>query len=148
MGAWLKQCFGTSWQTDLMIIALVVLMPAFLIFMYRVQRDVKDLNFADWFRGPNGKASWKEAQGIGGFVVGTWCMIYVTLAGKVPDGYALLFLIYLAVCAGIPTAVAIINRMYPGGGQPAPLPNQQIKVDAPADASVNVTTGPQSGTGA
>lgn len=143
MGGWLQQCFGMSWQTDLMIVALIVMMPAFLVFMYRVQRDVKDLNFSDWFRGSNGKASWKEAQGIGGFVVGTWCMVYVTLAGKIPDGYALVFLIYLGVCGGIPTAVAIINRLYPGNGPQVPLPNQIVKVDAPADATVKVETGPQ-----
>jgi hypothetical protein len=142
MATWLQQCFGNSWQTDLMIVALLVMLPASLVFMYRVQRDTADLNFSDWFRGANGKASWKEAQGIGGFAVGTWCMVYVTLSGKVPDGYAFVFLIYLAVCGGIPTAIQIINRVWPGNGPAIPLPNQQIKVDAPADANVNIQTGP------
>jgi hypothetical protein len=116
----------------------VVLLPCALIFMWRIQRAVNDLDFADWFRGPNGRASWKEAQGMGGFVVGTWCMVYVTVTGKVPEGYVLLFLVYLAVCIGSPTAVSIIARMWPAG---VPAPSQQVKVDAPADAIVSVKTG-------
>lgn len=143
MGAFLQQCLGASWQADLMIAVLIVMMPGAIIFMWRVQRAANGLDFADWFRGSNGKASWKEAQGMGGFLVGTWCLIYITWVGHVPEGFALVFLIYLAVCIGSPTAIQIINRLFPGGGPQIQLPNQQIKVDAPADANVSVQTGPQ-----
>ena len=143
MGSWLQQCFGTSWQTDLMIVALFITVPGFIVFMWRIQHAFTGIDFADWFRGANGKASWKEAQGIGGFMVGTWCIVYITLAGKVPDGYALVLLIYLAVCIGSPTAIQIINRLFPGSGPPVQLPNQQIKIDAPAGADVKVQTAPQ-----
>jgi hypothetical protein len=141
MGAFLQQCFGTNWQADLMIVALLVTVPGFIVVMWRIQHAVNDLDFADWFRGANGKASWKEAQGIGGFMVGTWCVIYITLVGKVPEGYALVFLIYLAVCIGSPTAIQIINRLFPGNGPAIQPPNQQIKIDAPAGADVKVQTG-------
>lgn len=130
-----------DWQSWIMLAGLIIALPFLLIFMYRVQRDTSDLNFGDWFRGSNGKASWKEAQGIGGFLVGSWCMIYVTWTGRIPEGYAFVLLIYLGVCGGIPTALAIINRVYPAVGPEVPGANPQIKVDAPAGTDINIKAG-------
>lgn len=141
--SWFQNCFGTNWQIDLMIVALVLMLPGALIFMWRIQRAVNDLDFSDWFRGPNGKASWKEVQGMGGFIVGTWCMVYTTISAKVPDGYVLLLLVYLAVCIGSPTAVSIIARMWPSGAA-SPPPVMVSTVTEPS-GTTTTTTAPVSG---
>lgn len=141
---WLKQCFGVDWRTDLMLVALIVTTAVVLRILWRVQRTLNDIDFADWLRGPDGKASWKQASGIAGFMVGSWCMIYTTLTGHVPEGYVLLFLVYFAICIGNPLAVSLFNAMR-GGALPVVQPNQQVRVDAPADASVTVQSGPQGG---
>ncbi len=139
---WLKQCFGVDWRTDLLIVAMFVSFIFWIRLLWKVQRGLNGIDFTDWLRGPDGKASWKQASGIAGFMVGTFCIIYTTLVGRVPEGYVLLFLVYFAICIGNPLAASMVS-MVRGVTQRDDPPNKQIKVDAPADATVNVQTGPQ-----
>ena len=141
---WLKQCFGPDVRTDLVIVAMFTSFFICMRIMWKVQRALNGIDFTDWLRGADGKASWKQASGIAGFIVGSWCMIYVTLTGHVPEGYVLLFLVYFAICIGSPVALQAFAMLRGVPSMPQ-QPNQQIKVDAPADATVNVQTGPQPG---
>lgn len=136
---WLAQCFNADWRTGLMITGLVLTMAMAIWLMWRIQHDTSDLTFADWFRGSDGRASWKQAAGIAGFVVGSWCLVYITIIGKVPDGYVLLFLVYFAICIGSPVALQVVSWLYSKGAQQAP--QQEVRVSAPADANVQVQTG-------
>lgn len=136
--SWLKQCFGGI-QLDFMTAALFVGVVWAIMMLIRIQRATNTLDLADWLRGADGKASWKQAAGIGGFLVGTWAMIYITIKGTVPENYVLLFLVYFAIVIGSPTALQFMSYWR---GRPFEQPqNQQIRVDAPPNAQVNVQTG-------
>lgn len=116
----LAQCFGDKWQTDWLIVALVLTVAVVLRILWKVQRDLDNkVNFADWLLGPDGKASWAKASGIGGFMVGTWCMVYTTLEQKVPDNYIELFLCYMLVVVGNPAAFEALRRFRPLPGEQA-----------------------------
>jgi len=109
--------------------------------LWRIQRSPKSIDFVDLMIGPDGKASWSKMTGIGGFMVGTWVMIFDTLNARVPEGQVLLFLCYMAICVGSPVAFAVINAR--SGGLGRMPPNQDVHVSAPQDATVNVSTGQQ-----
>ena len=111
---WLAQCFGAGWQGDAMVVAFLVLFGWILRILYRVNKSVtNDLDFSDWLKGPDGKASWNKGAAIGGFVTGTFCMVYVTIMGKLPDGYTTFFLAYFVVVIGNPAAFDLLRRWRP-----------------------------------
>lgn len=111
--SWLQQCFGKDWLLDVLVIGALILFTLVIRILWRVQREVAKVDFADWLIGPDGKASWSKAQAIGGWMVGTFCMIYITIAQKIPDGYATFFLIYFIVVIGNPAAMDVIRRWRP-----------------------------------
>lgn len=109
----LRSCFGVNWQTNLVALTGFILFLLILRILWKVQRTVAKVDFADWLVGPDGKASWSKASAIGGWIVGTFCMVYVTMAGKVPDNYIELFLVYFLIVVGNPAAMDVIRRWRP-----------------------------------
>lgn len=109
----LAQCLGKNWQLDLMTGAFIIIFAMILRILWKVQRTVAKVDFADWLVGPDGKASWSKASAIGGWLVGTFALVYITMAGKVPDGYPTFYLIYFVVVIGNPAAMDLIRRWRP-----------------------------------
>lgn len=109
--------------------------------LWRLQRSVKrsDIDLGDLIVGPDGKASWSKIAGIGGFMLGSWIMVYLTLHDRMTEW---MFLIYYAICVGSPIAFAIIGQRS-GNTPPAPLP-QTLNVTMPPGSTVNAT--PQNAT--
>jgi len=135
MGAWLE---GLHAGTAFMALSLLMGVVFILWILFRVQRETSDLDFSDWLRGTDRKASWSKAAAIGGFVVGSWCLIMITLAGKVPDGYWLLFLTYFAIVIGNPAAIELVKQRDP---RPPPVPPTTATVTAESGQAVNVQIG-------
>jgi|SRR6185369_1020531 len=140
MGAWLQQCLdGLHPMTIFMAISLVVGVVLILPILWRVQRAKNQLDLADWLRGADGKASWSKAAAIGGFMIGSWCLIMITLAGKVPEGYMLLFLVYFAIVIGNPAAIELVKQR---DSRPPVAPPTTVSVTTPPGQTTNVQTGP------
>ena len=142
----LPQWIGKNWAPDLLMVGALILFILILRILWNVQRTVAKVDFADWLVGPDGKASWVKASAIGGWIVGTFCMVYVTVVGKVPDNYIELFLVYFLIVVGNPTAMDVIRRWRPLPTDTMPITpaapvQQEVRVSAPAGASVNVSTG-------
>jgi len=139
MLTWLQQCFnGISPLVVFMGISLLVGTALVLRILWLVQRTANGLDFSDWLRGADGKASWSKAAAIGGWMVGSFCMIHVTLTGKVPDGYWLLFLTYFAIVIGNPAAIELVKQRV----GPAPPPPTTVSVTSPPGQTTQVQTGP------
>lgn len=144
MDGFLTHLLGKDWALGGLTLGALILFLLILRILWKVQRTVARVDFADWLVGPDGKASWSKASAIGGWIVGTFCMVYVTMAGKVPDNYIELFLVYFLIVVGNPAAIDLIRRWKP---LPSDLPGpaveqqQEVHVSAPAGANVNVTTG-------
>ena len=142
MGAWLA---GLQAGTIFMALSLVIGAIVILRILFRVQRETNELDFSDWLRGADGKASWSKAAAVGGFMVGSWCLITITIAGKVPEGYWLLYLSYFAIVIGNPAAIEFLKQRDPR----APLlPPTTTTVTADSGQQVNVQVGPQPPAGA
>lgn len=109
--------------------------------LWRVQRAVNGVDFKWLILGPDGKPMWSKMAAIAGFMVGSWVMVYVTIAGKVPEGLVLLFLCYFAICIGSPMAFAIINAWK---GTPAIPPPTTATLSVPSGQSATVQAGPVS----
>jgi hypothetical protein len=135
MGAWLESLHaGTIFMAGSLLLGGLLI----LYILFRVQRETNQLDFSDWLRGTDGKASWSKAAAIGGFMVGSWCLITITLAGKVPDGYWLLFLTYFAIVIGNPAAIELVKQRDPRSPQPVPT---TATVTADPGSQVNVQFG-------
>lgn len=109
----IEQCLGPNWKADAMVFALVLVFLVLLRILWRVQRGLNKVDFSDWLLGPDGKAAWNKASAIGGWIVGSWCMIYTTLQQKVPDSYIELFLVYFLIVIGNPAALDLLRRWKP-----------------------------------
>jgi len=105
--------------------------------LWRIQRATNGVDFKYVILGPDGRPMWSKMAAIAGFVVGSWVLIYVTIAGKVPDGLTLLFLCYFAICIGSPMAFAIINAWK---GTPTIPPPTTVTMTVPAGQSATATT--------
>ena len=144
MDTFLTHLLGKDWALGGLTLGALVLFLMLMRVLWNVQRTVAKVDFADWLVGPDGKASWVKASAIGGWIVGTFCIVYVTMAQKVPDNYIELFLVYFLIVVGNPTAMDLVRRWKPlPSDQPGPAVEQQqeVRVSAPAGANVNVTTG-------
>ena len=147
MPDFLPQWLGKNWAPDLLMVGALILFILILRILYNVQRTVAKVDFSDWLIGPDGKASWSKASAVGGFIVGTFCFLYVTVVGKVPDNYIELFLVYFLIVVGNPAAMDLIRRWKPLPSDlpgPAVAVQQEVRVSAPAGANVNVSTGDKS----
>lgn len=96
-----------------MLAVLVIAGGWILITLIRVQRAINKVDFSDWLIDSSGKAAWSKASAIGGWLVGTWCMIYITLSGKVPENYIELYLVYFLIVIGNPAAMDLLRRWRP-----------------------------------
>ena len=125
----------TAIKINWMMIALVIGVLLMLWVMWRVERATNGVNFSDVIIGPDGKASWSKMAAIGGFFIGSWIMVYLTMSGKLTEFF---FLIYYAICIGSPVAFAIIGRR----GPPDP-PQQTVTATGPATSTVTIQPGVQ-----
>lgn len=123
-------------QVSFMEAALILSAIVVLWILWRVQRSPKSIDFVDLMIGPDGKASWSKMTGIGGYAVGTWIIIYLTIHNLMTEWY---FVIYYAICVGSPVAFAIINSR-----NPAIAPPTSVNVTLPAGQTASVQTGPPS----
>jgi hypothetical protein len=139
----LPQWLGKNWAPDLLMVGALVLFILLLRILWNVQRTVAKVDLSDWLVDASGKASWSKASAIGGWIVGTFCLVYTTVNGKVPDNYIELYLVYFLIVIGNPAALDLLRRWKP---LPSDLPGpavpvqQEVRVSAPAGASVNVST--------
>ena len=144
MDTFLTHLLGKDWALGGLTLGALVLFLLLMRVLWNVQRTVAKVDFADWLIGPDGRASWVKASAIGGWIVGTFCMVYVTMAQKVPDNYIELFLVYFLIVVGNPTAMDLVRRWKPlPSDAPGPMAQQQqeVRVSAPPGANVNVSTG-------
>jgi hypothetical protein len=100
------ECLAINPMATFLVIGLVLT----LWILWRVQRSTKNIDFVDWWIGPDGKASWSKAAAMGGFCIGSWIVIYLTLHDKMTEMF---FLFYFAICVGSPVAFAIVNSRTP-----------------------------------
>lgn len=107
--------------------------------LWRIQRSPKyhQVDLVDLIIGPDGKASWSKMAGIGGYMIGSWIVVYQTLHDKLSD---FLFLSYFAVCIGSPVAFAVIGKR----NTVDPLPLTVSTVTEPS-GTTTTTTAPVSG---
>lgn len=139
--SWLQQCFGA--KIEWMHIFLAVFVTGTLWMLWVVQRNAKNgIDLTKLIVDKEGDPDWTKMSAIGAWIAATYVVIHSELSGKVVEGMIVLLLIYAGVYTLNRSAMVILSRIWPGGpAPPLPPPNQQIKVDAPADASVSVQTG-------
>lgn len=88
-----------------MVIALALIISTLLITLIRRDRSAaSQINLEDLLLGDDGKLSKAAAVMMGAFTMTTWLMIYLTLNGKMSEGYLSIY-----VAAWItPTVVRLI----------------------------------------
>jgi hypothetical protein len=104
----------------------VILLTAFVLViwvLWKVQRGFNSVDLRDLILGEDGKASWSKMSAMGGWCVGTWIVVYLTMHDKMTLPF---YLVYFCVVIGSPMAFAIINLWK---GQPPAAP--EAKGDNP-----------------
>ncbi len=89
-------------------IAIAAILAASLWCLWRVYRSPNSLDPVDLVVGEDGKASWSKLAAIGCFLVVSWAVVVVAIAGRLSDG---VLLGYAAVYSGTPVAFQLVNRI-------------------------------------
>ncbi len=142
MDGFLAHLFGKDWAMNGLTLGAFILFLLIVRMLWKIQKVANGIKLEKLILEDNGDPSWTKMSGIGAWFVATFVVVHSELRGEVAQGMILLLLVYAGIYTLNRTAVWALSKFWPGGGTTTPPDVQQeIKVSAPASASVNVSTG-------
>jgi hypothetical protein len=136
----LAKCF-TGFHVEWMHVFLAAAVIGVAWLLWRVQRVANGIKLEKLILEENGDPSWSKMAGIGAWFVASYVVLHSELQGRVVEGMIALLVLYAAIYTLNRTAVWAMSRIWPGATPPPIAVQQEIKVSAPSDASVTVSTG-------
>lgn len=101
--------------------------------LWNIQRSKQNVDLVDLIL-VDGRPNWKSCCGIGSFLIATWIIAHMELGGRLTET---VFGLYLGTFVGGAVISEFRTRTADAG--------QDVRVQAPAGASVSVQSGPKEG---